>query len=608
MTGEWVEVTAPAGKYSVISAGSGHACAITTGGDVVCWGGDYGRGDALAGEFSAISVGSGFFGSGSCALTTGGEAVCWDYDYFDSVTFERVEVTAPAGKFSAIAAGSNHACAITTGGDVVCWGNNSAGQADPPTGKFSAIAAGSNHACAIAIGGDVVCWGGRWDWEAEEWVDVTAPEGKFVDISAGVGQLGGHWCAVRVNGEAVCWGDNYDGQADAPAGRFGAISAGSYHSCAITTGGEVVCWGPIPTPDGVTWVSEPPTATVGAEPSTELTAVSVGAVHACGITTDGDAVCWGSNRDGQADAPGGKFVDISASLQHTCGVRADGTGVCWGENTWYPMPDVPTEVEFRSISAGGLPTYACGITIADEAICWGPGHPYGEGYYDGVLDAPAGEFLSVSAGSRSGCGITTSNDAVCWGLEERYDGERTERVRREWVFDGKFRSIAIDSDGSMCSINLDGILACLNSPTGEFTSVSRGESEWGDYACGIRVDGTAVCWGDAGYGQTDAPEGEFKSISVGGLHACGIRVDGTTVCWGLRVASGGAYSYDENRLFSVYTNIGERSLQCGFRIDGRPVCRDNEAAATPLYIDWIYWKPPEDWVPDSYGPWSEDGY
>ena len=52
----------------------------------------------------------------------------------------------------------------------------------------------------------------------------------------------------------------------------------------------------------------------------------------CGLRTDATIVCWGSNRDGQAEAPGGTFKSVSTGGSHACGVRTDATIVCWGIN------------------------------------------------------------------------------------------------------------------------------------------------------------------------------------------------------------------------------------------------------------------------------------
>ena len=59
--------------------------------------------------------------------------------------------------------------------------------------------------------------------------------------------------------------------------------------------------------------------------------------------------------------------------------------------------------------------------------------------------------------------------------------------------------------------------------TAGFTAISAG----GFHSCGLRSDGTAVCWGRNHDGQADAPEGAFTAMSAGGTHSCGLRTNGT---------------------------------------------------------------------------------
>ena len=53
----------------------------------------------------------------------------------------------------------------------------------------------------------------------------------------------------------TCWGSNDDGRADAPAGTYKTVTAGGLHSCALATDNTITCWGPVPSPEGVRWVS-----------------------------------------------------------------------------------------------------------------------------------------------------------------------------------------------------------------------------------------------------------------------------------------------------------------------------------------------------------------
>ena len=66
------------------------------------------------------------------------------------------------------------------------------------------------------------------------------------------------------------------------------------------------------------------------------------------------------------------------------------------------------------------------------------------------------------------------------------------------------------------------------SPSGRFTQLSAG----GQHGCGLRTNGTVVCWGDNSAGQSSAPTGTFSEISAGYLHTCGVRTNGVIECWG----------------------------------------------------------------------------
>ena len=63
----------------------------------------------------------------------------------------------------------------------------------------------------------------------------------------------------------------------------------------------------------------------------------------------------------------------------------------------------------------------------------------------------------------------------------------------------------------------------------QFSDISSGRG----YTCGLRLDGSAVCWGTPNPGAAWPPANErFVSISSGASHACAQREDGTVVCWG----------------------------------------------------------------------------
>ena len=79
----------------------------------------------------------------------------------------------------------------------------------------------------------ITCWGNNNDGQAD------APAGSFKDVSAG----SAHSCAVRSDDTITCWGNNNEGRADAPTGSFKAVTAGGAHSCGLHSNGVIRCWG-----------------------------------------------------------------------------------------------------------------------------------------------------------------------------------------------------------------------------------------------------------------------------------------------------------------------------------------------------------------------------
>jgi alpha-tubulin suppressor-like RCC1 family protein len=329
-----------------IAVGGAHACAVTSGGAVWCWGGNQykqlGDGttidratpvsvDGLSGGVVALAAGRSF----TCALTSGGAVWCWGvFGTFSPYTLVLPTPVAISGlptDIVDIAAGWGHACALTAAGQVWCWGKNNSGQlgdgtrtdrATPvPVNALTgivALTAGLGHTCALDGGGGAVqCWGSNssgqlGDGTTTDALTPVAVGGLAPAASVTAGLF--HSCALTSGGEAWCWGENFSGQlgdgttvaretpimvGGLPSG-LASLTAGGYHTCAVTAAGASQCWGDNSLGqlgDGTTTSAMCPVAVAGLAGA--ATRLSVGATNTCAVTSRGAAQCWGSNTDGQ---------------------------------------------------------------------------------------------------------------------------------------------------------------------------------------------------------------------------------------------------------------------------------------------------------------------
>jgi alpha-tubulin suppressor-like RCC1 family protein len=140
-------------------------------------------------EITKIDCGA----ASSCALTTWGEVYCWGYKFGidgegDGSSDESDLVPTVVEGFSDpvvdISMGIAHVCALTVGGAVKCWGTN-----------------GWNEECYGQLGND------SCEMSTVP-VGVGGLDSGLMATTAG----GQHSCAVKAGGEAWCWGKNVDGQ------------------------------------------------------------------------------------------------------------------------------------------------------------------------------------------------------------------------------------------------------------------------------------------------------------------------------------------------------------------------------------------------------------
>lgn len=330
----------------------------------------------------------------------------------------------------------------------------------------------------------------------------------YVALSVGPG----HTCALTADHAAWCWGNNADGKLGAgPTGAgdqlvptpvaggiaFTDISAGESHTCGVATDGRGYCWGAngvgaLGTGEGLAATHDGPVEVAG---DLRFTRISAGAGFSCGVTTTGDAYCWGDNQSGNL-------------------------GV--GDNEPRTTPTLVTgglSFSFIATSKGGTPSnwFACGLTTAGAAYCWGAndGGELGTGSVsllsaEPVHAAPALTFESLSLGDGIACGVSTAHDAYCWGTTPTVTIVPGER---------KWLSIRL-GDASVCGVTDAGDGFCWG--TNPFGMLGNGLSASVSYAEPTPIVGGLTL-------QVAAP---------GRSHSCGLAADGSAYCWGLGILLG----------------------------------------------------------------------
>ena len=137
--------------------------------------------------------------------------------------------------------------------------------------------------------------------------------------------------------------------------------------------------------------------------------------------------------------------------------------------------------------------------------------------------------------------------------------------------------------GHTCGLRTDGSVICWDAawnhngettpPVGFFTSVSAG---W-YHTCGVKTDGSVACWGSNALGQSEPPGGTFSSVSAGGYHTCGVKTSGSVDCWGQEY--GYSYYTPYSGSFASVSAYGRGT--CGLRPDGSVVCWGSEYGDPP---------------------------
>lgn len=609
---------------AAISAGDHFTCAMTTAGGARCWGdnsnGQLGNGtttdsstpvdvSGLTSGVAAISAG----GDHACALTIGGAMKCWggnsDGQLGDSTTIDSpvaVDVSGLTSGVAAISTGGLHTCALTTSGGVQCWGYNFFGQlGDSLTDNsstpvnvtglasgISAISAGDKSTCALTIGGGVKCWG--YSTTSDQPVDVIGLASGVSAIAAG----NYNTCALTATGGVKCFGEGpavgndlvnvLDGRLADVTGltrNVSTLSAVHDAVCVITTSTGIKCWGDLTgsfASGGPPPYNHTPIDVRGLTSS--LTSVVSGTYHSCALTTAGGVKCWGYNADGElgdgtttnaayaVDVSGlsSGVVSIVAGDEYSCALTVSGGVKCWGGNSHGELGNGTTTASSTPIDATGLTSgvaaiaagegHTCALTVGGGMKCWGI-NTYGQ-LGDGTrvdrstavdVGGLTSGIAALAVGGLHTCALTTSGGAKCWGLNQY--GE----VGNGSTFDSP---IAVDVSGLTSGV----------------AAISAGYS----HTCALTTSGGTKCWGFNGAGQlgdgttTDRETAVdvigltngVTKISAGYSHTCALDSSGATMCWGdnflSKLGDGTfAYSYSSTAIDTNYLTSGIAAISAG---------------------------------------------
>ena len=560
---------AVAAHGGIISAGSGHSCAVV-GGGLQCWGDNS---DGMVGDgslterrvpvvvyppgYGVVAVAAG--GGHTCAVLNGG-LDCWGYNNYSQLLGNvyrnyPIPSIASGSGVTGVAAGGVHTC-VLIGGGVQCWGDNYWGQlgngsyglssqvAVQPIAAGSgviAVAAGGSHTCAL-VGGGVRCWGknssgqignGTNTSQVTVPTQVIAAGSSATDIAAGAD----HTCAV-VNGGVQCWGANNTGQIGngvfnstlvkspltviAAGSGATAVSTGNGYTCAVVAGG-IKCWGYnevgslgsgssiviIPAP--VQTIAAGSGATAVATGGFQTLAVVGNGVQAWGMNWRGELginrnIAW--NNDGLTTNP--NFETLPARV---LGVNGDGN-LLLNPGTTYPVPFFfsPRVGVARGQAIDSNPVAVNGITGMATVTVTG-----------GQVRVNNGAFAATSTTASNGDTVTARVTAAA-----AYETATTVNVNiggRTGTFSATTRaSPAVVPSVPALAMGEDYTL--ILSSTG--LVFAAGNSVAGQMGNGSTLSATryAPVAGLAG----------IKRIAAGGKHALAVATDGTVFAWGYNAA------------------------------------------------------------------------
>ena len=537
---------------------------------------------------SAVDVSSGTGSYSSCAVSTQGQVLCWGNNAYGQIgNGNTVDTTSPVPVSNittgatSVSAGHGFACALVNGG-VWCWGLNNHGQlgngsttnSSVPvqvSGLASGVASistGYGTACAVMTSGSMECWG--WNSEGQ------LGNGTRVDSSLPV-------VVADPTGTTTLAGVT---QASVGVTNSGATPLGD-SVCAVITGGSLDCWGGNPRGElgnGTTTDSALPTQVPSLASGVNM--VSTYDDTTCIVTTSYNAQCWGAGTSGQLgnhatndsttpvnvlDSTGTtQFANVTqiAAGPTSCASVTGGSIKCWGSNTSGTIGNGSTTPTSLPTAVVGITGNASSITVNAQTACaivsnvpecWGGNSngqlgnnspTSGNDIYPNLVANFVGSgdsFVQVAGTTATGsmCGIDQSGNVYCWGTDANIAASFSPTQ-----VTGISNAVQIVDDGiDACALNSSGNVYCWGSNTyggvgnGTTTakttpvSITSGAS-WiaagNGTTCAV-VFSAAKCWGNNDQGQLGiaSTTNQTKPVAVnspGNANVSEIAVGTSTMC------------------------------------------------------------------------------
>ena len=336
------------------------------------------------------------------------------------------------------------------------------------------------------------------------------------------------------------------GKSETPfPGPFVTVSGKEDLTCALSEYGKLYCW-------GVKQEKFRGNVVVGklfnAEPVLETAAAKFGfrfltlGTNGRALAIDADSVpyFWGGcaendkNCSGVPRALGGdlKFLSGGVGRDVACGITPANETLCWKSLS----APVSVGIKLQSISVGDA--HICGVTLVGDVYCWGQNGfgQLGNGSRQ-VAASPVQvsgglKFKNVGVGKDFSCGLTEQGAIYCWGrnnvgqLGNIPEPKSAKAAKKE-------------PDGQLTPVPVVGGLT--------FKTLGVGPS----HVCGLNQTGEAYCWGEntsgklgngssTNTGQPTPVAGghRFAAINASEYNTCALTEVGTVECWGAYNANG----------------------------------------------------------------------